>query len=296
MGERSRCPYYEVLGINEDASVEEIRKAYFQKLKEFPPNKYPEKYKEISRAYETLLNPDKRKLCDMLGNTGEMRLEEIMNKIKGKKISEIGTDRIEVMGQEIELKNLVCEFCNEKIADPNRAIILEMRVKNSTFSTLIASFKVCPTCYNRFEEANKNIGIFRTVWTVILALSLLNPFASIFIFFLSIIGIFIYINYARRFGKILNWAAFENIKDTIERFIRLAWLYMIAGGPRYYVDYDTMVSKTFFKLKNFSALGSAVYKNSSWTVELFSGFRLMVTTALAILGLLMILALPSMLK
>jgi len=64
--------YYKILGISENATEEEIKKAYRKLAKEYHPDKRKgdkaaeEKFKEISEAYAVLSNPEKRKQYDML--------------------------------------------------------------------------------------------------------------------------------------------------------------------------------------------------------------------------------------
>ena len=63
--------YYKILGVHEDASEEEIKKAYRKLVKQWHPdvNKSPdahERFIEISEAYEILINPKSRKEYDDL--------------------------------------------------------------------------------------------------------------------------------------------------------------------------------------------------------------------------------------
>lgn len=56
--------YHNILGVSQDASIDDIKKAYRQLAKKYHPdvNKEPEaenKFKEISDAYEKLTNPEK---------------------------------------------------------------------------------------------------------------------------------------------------------------------------------------------------------------------------------------------
>lgn len=63
--------YYAILGVEKDASTEEIRKAFQTKARKLHPdvNKAPdaeERFKEVSEAYAVLSDPDKRKRYDAM--------------------------------------------------------------------------------------------------------------------------------------------------------------------------------------------------------------------------------------
>ena len=67
--------YYDILGVNQNASAEEIKSAFRKKARQLHPdvNKAPdaeEKFKELGKAYETLSDPDKRALYDRYGEEG----------------------------------------------------------------------------------------------------------------------------------------------------------------------------------------------------------------------------------
>ncbi len=60
--------YYRILGVGRDASPEEIKKAFRQKAKKYHPDinpEYSQLFKQITQAYDTLIDPEKRKRYDM---------------------------------------------------------------------------------------------------------------------------------------------------------------------------------------------------------------------------------------
>ncbi len=85
--------YYEILGVNKNCTINEIKRAYRKKALEFHPDKNinnsdydPKTFREISDAYQILGNEENRKKYDTLLNMNGLNYitEEEFMKIFGK--------------------------------------------------------------------------------------------------------------------------------------------------------------------------------------------------------------------
>ena len=67
--------YYEVLGVDRNASADDIRRAYRRLAFKYHPDRNREdgaedKFKEVNEAYEVISNPEKRTTYDRFGFSG----------------------------------------------------------------------------------------------------------------------------------------------------------------------------------------------------------------------------------
>ena len=68
--------FYDILGVPRGASADEVKRAYRKRARELHPDANPDdpaaedKFKELSRAYEVLSDPQQRANYDRFGEAG----------------------------------------------------------------------------------------------------------------------------------------------------------------------------------------------------------------------------------
>ena len=187
--------YYEILGVEKNASKDDIKKAFRQKARQYHPdvNKAPDaadKFKEIGKAYETLSDDNKREIYDRYGeaglssagynpnsfNMGDIDLSDIFSSFFGGGFgggfsssyerNPNAPQRGDDLRMDIEIDFLEACFGVEK----------EIKVKhlepceecNSTGMQKDAKDTVCPTCggAGRVQQSTRTIlGSFTSVTT-----------------------------------------------------------------------------------------------------------------------------------
>ncbi len=186
--------YYEILGVDRNASKEDIKKAFRQKARQYHPdvNKAPDaadRFKEVGKAYETLSDDNKREIYDRYGedglsnagfnpnsfNMGDIDLSDIFSSFFGGGFGGFSSGYSDdpnrpVQGEDlrydIELDFLEACFGLEK----------EIKIRhlepcescNSTGMDKNATDTVCPVCHGhgRIQQSKQTIlGSFTSVTT-----------------------------------------------------------------------------------------------------------------------------------
>ncbi len=164
--------YYKTLGLDKSASQDEIKKSYRKLSKKYHPDVNPQgekMFKEVSEAYDTLSDPDKRKSYDNpQPNFGGGDINDIFNQFFGgrnrprakrrvktpDKVLELNvTIKESFLGLEKELNYVASETCKSCNGSKGQTITCDTchgsgqitrQVGNGFVSQLIS--QKCPTC------------------------------------------------------------------------------------------------------------------------------------------------------
>jgi len=164
--------YYQILGVNKNATQDEIKKAYRKLSKQFHPDVNPDgadKFKEVAEAYDTLSNEDKRKQYDnpnpfggQGGNPFDI-FEQMMRekqrpqrpKVRDKTVKVVLTPQETYQGVEKELNYKVkhsCDVCTGTGGDSQVCGVcggsgrLQQRVGTGFFTQIVEA--PCGNCRN----------------------------------------------------------------------------------------------------------------------------------------------------
>lgn len=76
----------EILGVEADAPEDEIRRAYLEKVKQFPPDRSPEEFERIRDAYEKLRDPRSRARAMLLAPDVHIPLVSLVDGHKPRRV------------------------------------------------------------------------------------------------------------------------------------------------------------------------------------------------------------------
>lgn len=138
--------YYQILGITKEASPDEMKKAYKKMAIKFHPDKNhsskaEEAFKKIATAYQTLSDPEKKKLFDKYGSEEEYR-EKVYQAHKQQYEEEEEIDPFDIfqmfMGGGIDQRTL------ERIRRQNRARAANAPVQNPRMMRIMGLVQLLP--------------------------------------------------------------------------------------------------------------------------------------------------------
>jgi preprotein translocase subunit Sec63 len=73
---------YEVLGLPQDAGPEEIRRQYLALVRQYPPEREPQRFAEIREAYDNLRDPIVTLRGRLLGVSSTVTFAELLQSVR----------------------------------------------------------------------------------------------------------------------------------------------------------------------------------------------------------------------
>lgn len=172
--------YYDILGINKDASEEDIKKAYRKMAVKWHPDKNPnnkseaeEKFKIISEAFSVLSDPNKKEIYDKYGEDGVKQQENGMGGQSAEDIFSMFFGGGNPFGPDFNRGH----FQNEEVKTKPKVVEIPLNLKDIYFGTKKKitlkldrncnncngdgghNCKICNECNgNGFKTFNKMIG------------------------------------------------------------------------------------------------------------------------------------------
>jgi molecular chaperone DnaJ len=128
--------YYNILGVTENATQDEIKKSYRKLSKQYHPDVNPEgveKFKEVSEAYENIGDENKRKDYDTK---------------RKNPFSDIGNGHFDIHSMFEQMMNMGDQTRTKK--GPDKIVTLDLTIKDSFFGSkkdiLLSTNKKCEPC------------------------------------------------------------------------------------------------------------------------------------------------------
>ena len=150
MNDNKKLNYYDTLGINKDATVEEIKKAYKKKALQYHPDRNSgdkeseEIFKDISVAYQVLSDKDKKNKYDLYGTVDEEYLDRNTMNI----FTEIFKSQVNsLFGDDINISD---DFLSPDIGG--------IKFSVHTFQKTNLDNDITDTLKNTLKNLNNNIG------------------------------------------------------------------------------------------------------------------------------------------
>jgi curved DNA-binding protein CbpA len=76
---------YRILGISENSGQEEVRRAYLEKIRQYPPDHSPEEFERIRDAYAVLSNPLQRSRTELFSVNPEQSLVDLLDNLEARR-------------------------------------------------------------------------------------------------------------------------------------------------------------------------------------------------------------------
>ncbi len=155
--------YYELLGIDSSATVEEIKKAYRRLAHQFHPDKNPndpkaaEKFRRLTEAYQTLQDPQKRAVYDSYGGKGQESFFQGFPDLDEDSRPRVFYDNFWDDFFEEFLRKPKFRFSSNRGADLryNLEISLEEAAWGVDKEIKILGYTICPACQGRRSAPGK---------------------------------------------------------------------------------------------------------------------------------------------
>ncbi|MBS0263338.1 MAG: J domain-containing protein [Planctomycetes bacterium] len=90
----------EILGVTAGSSEADIRQAYLQKVREFPPDRAPEQFAQIRAAYDILRNPARLREHRILGLSAQDSIARLSADIRARLVGvDLPTDTLLMLAE-----------------------------------------------------------------------------------------------------------------------------------------------------------------------------------------------------